>query len=107
MQIQSLNELEVMKEEGVSFFVYFSSPNCGVCKILKPKLMHMLADKFPEIKACQVDTAAHPYIAAQLGFYTNPSLIIYLKGQECIRRSRSIGLQELDESLERLYKLMF
>jgi thioredoxin-like negative regulator of GroEL len=107
MQIQSLNEIGKMKEEGVSFFVYFSSPNCGVCQVLKPKLVSMLADKYPEIKACQVDTAIHPDIAAQLGFYTNPSFIIYLNGQEYIRRSRSISLQELDESLERPYKLMF
>ena len=107
MQIQSLNEIEKMKEEEVSFFVYFSSPNCGVCQVLKPKLMCMLADKYPKIQACQVDTAIHPDIAAQLGFYTNPSFIVYLNGQEYIRRSRSISLQELNESLERPYKLMF
>mgnify|MGYP003624453698 CR=1 FL=1 len=107
MQIQSLNEIEKMKEEEASFFVYLSSPNCGVCQVLKPKLMRMLADKYSKIIACQVDTAAHPDIAAQLGFYTNPSFIIYLNGQEYIRRSRSISLQELDESLERPYNLMF
>lgn len=107
MQIQSLNEIEKMKEEEVSFFVYFSSPNCGVCQVLKPKLMCMLADKYPKIQACQVDTAIHPDIAAQLGFYTNPSFIVYLNGLEYIRRSRSISLQELNESLERPYKLMF
>ena len=107
MQIQSLNEIEKMKEDEVSFFVYFSSPSCGVCQVLKPKLIHMMMDKYPKIQTCQVDTAIHPDIAAQLGFYTNPSFIIYLNGQEYIRRSRSISLQELDESLERPYKLMF
>ncbi len=78
MQIQSLNEIEKLKEEESSFFVYFSSPNCGVCQVLKPKLMCMLTDKYPKIIACQVDTATHPDIAAQLGFYTNPSFIVYL-----------------------------
>jgi len=107
MQIQSLNEIDKLKEEGASFFVYFSSPSCGVCEVLKPKLIRMMADKYAKIQAFQVDTAIHPDIAAQLGFYTNPSFIIYLNGQEYIRRSRSISLQELIESLERPYKLMF
>lgn len=107
MQVQSLNEIKKLKEEEKSFFVYFSSPNCGVCQVLKPKLMRMLADRYPKIKACQVDTGVHPDIAAQLGFYTNPSFIVYLNGQEYIRRSRSISLQELDESLERPYNLIF
>ena len=107
MQIQSLNEIEKMKKEEISFFIYFSSPNCGVCEVLKPKLISMMVEKYPKIQVCQVDTAMHPDIAAQLGFYTNPSFIIYLNGQEFIRRSRSISLQELDVSLNRPYKLMF
>jgi len=107
MQIKSLKEIENLKEENQSFFIYFSSPNCGVCQVLKPKLISMMVDKYPKIQVFQVDTAIHPDIAAQLGFYTNPSFIIYLNGKEFIRRSRSISLQELDESLERSYKLMF
>ena len=107
MLIQSLNEIEKLKEEEASFFVYFLSPSCGVCQILKPKLMKMMVDKYPEVQAWQVDTALHPEIAAQLGFYTNPSFIVYFNGQEYIRRSRYISLQELDESLERPYKLLF
>ncbi len=107
MQIESLSEIEKLKEEGVSFCIYFSSTNCGVCQVLKPKLIKMMADNYSHIQAYQVDAAVHPEIAAQLGFYTNPSFIVYLNGQEYIRRSRSISLQELDESLERPYKLLF
>lgn len=107
MQIQSLSDIDKLKKEEISFFVYFSSPSCGVCQVLKPKLMKMMADKYPRIQACQVNTALHPDIAAQLGFYTNPSFIVYLNGQDYIRRSRVISLQQLDESLERPYKLMF
>ena len=66
----------------------------------------MMVYKFPKILVCQVDTVIHPDIAAQLGFYTNPSFIIYLNGQEFIRRSRTISLIELDESLSRPCKLM-
>jgi len=107
MQIESLREIEMLKAQQASFCVYFSSPNCGVCQVLKPKLMKLMTEDYPKIKAFQVDTGTHPDIAAQLGFYTNPSFIIYLNGQEFFRRSRTISLQELDESLSRPYGLMF
>ena len=107
MQIKSLNEIEKLKEEEVSFSLYFSSPNCGVCQILKPKLSSFMKENYPKIQTYHVNTGVYPEIAAQLGFYTNPSFMVYLNGQECLRRSRSISLQELDESLARLYKLMF
>jgi len=107
MRIQSLNEIEKLKEQTASFCIYFSSPNCGVCQVLKPKIISLMKDKYPKIKTYQVDTASYPEIAAQLGFYTNPSFIVYLNGQEYLRKSRSISVQELDESLARLYQLMF
>jgi len=107
MRIQSLNEVEELKEQEASFCIYFSSPNCGVCEVLKPKIMSLMKDNYPKIQTYQVDAAIYPEIAAQMGFYTNPSFIVFLNGQEFLRRSRSIGLQELNESLARPYKLMF
>jgi len=107
MRIESLIEIEKLKEEQASFCIYFSSPNCGVCQVLKPKIMNMMKADYPKIQIHQVDTAIHPDIAAQLGFYTNPSFVVFLNGQELLRRSRSISLQEIDESLSRPYGLMF
>jgi len=107
MRIESLNEIEVLKEQETSFYIYFSSPNCGVCQVLQPKLMSFLEDNFPNLQAYEVDTAMQPEIAAQMGFYTNPSFIVFLNGQEFLRRSRSISLQEIEESLSRPYNLMF
>ena len=107
MQIKSLREIEELKAQHATFCVYFSSPNCGVCQVLKPKLLDFLNETYPKIKVYQVDTAIYPDIAAQLGFYTNPSFIVFLNGQEFLRRSRSISLKEIDESLARPYNLMF
>lgn len=107
MRINSLKEIEVLKEQEASFYIYFSSPNCGVCQVLQPKLMRFMVDNYPNLQVCAVDTASHPEIAAQLGFYTNPSFIVFLNGQELFRRSRSISLMEIVESLSRPYKLMF
>ncbi len=107
MNIETLHEIEKLKEDKKSFCIYFSSPNCGVCQVLKPQIKNLINTKFSNLEYYQVDTTKFPEIAAQLGFYTNPSLIIYLNGREFIRKSRSISLQELETSLSRPYKLMF
>ena len=107
MLIKSLNQIEKLKKEDASFSLYFSLPNCGVCQVLKPKLFGFIKNNYPNIRFFHVDTSIYPEVAAQLCFYTNPSFIVYLNGQEYLRRSRSISLHELDENLARLYKLMF
>ena len=107
MRINSLKEIEALKEQEASFYIYFSSPNCGVCQVLQPKLMYFMEGNYPNLQVLEVDTAINPEIAAQMGFYTNPSFVVFLNGQELFRRSRSIGLHEIDESLSRPYRLMF
>ncbi|MFA8433667.1 MAG: thioredoxin family protein [Marinifilaceae bacterium] len=107
MQILRLTELEKIKEEQSSFYIYFSTPNCGVCTVLKPKLMEMLTKEYPQLKSYTVDTAKTPEIAAQLGIYTNPSLLVFLEGQEILKRSRSIGVEEVRLALQRPYSLAF
>jgi len=107
MQINSLKYIEVLKEQEASFYIYFSSPNCSVCRVLKPKLMNFMQASYVNLQSYEVDTASQPEIVAQLGFYANPSFIVFLNGKEFFRRSRSISLQEIDESLSRPYGLMF
>lgn len=103
----SLSELEILKEKRESFYIYFSAPSCGVCQVLSPKISSVMQEEFPELKAFHIDTAEHPEIAAQLGLYTNPSLLVYLDGKEFLRRSRSIGVAQVEEDLKRTYNLLF
>lgn len=103
----SLSELEVLKEKRESFYIYFSAPSCSVCQVLSPKISSMMLKEFPLLKAFHVDTSLHPEIAAQLGLYTNPSLLVYLDGNEFLRRSRSIGVTQVEEDIKRTYNLLF
>ncbi|BAX79388.1 thioredoxin family protein [Labilibaculum antarcticum] len=103
----SLSELEVLKEKRESFYIYFSAPSCGVCQILSPKISGMMQEEFPELKAFHIDTAQHPEVAAQLGLYTNPSLLVYLDGKELLRRSRAISVGQVEEEIRRTYNLLF
>lgn len=87
--------------------LYFTTPDCGVCKVLKPKLAQLLAERFPEVGFAQVDCAAAPALAADMGVFAVPTLIVFTEGRESLRRSRSFGLQELASSLERPYGLLY
>jgi thioredoxin 1 len=103
----SLSKLEVLKDKRESFYIYFSAPSCGVCQVLSPKISSMMQKEFPLLQAFHIDTSRHPEIAAQLGLYTNPSLLVYLDGKEFIRRSRSIGVTQVEEDIKRTYNLLF
>jgi thioredoxin 1 len=86
--------------------LYFTTPDCGVCKVLKPRLLEMLDERFPAIGFAQVDCAAAPAVAAQMGVFAVPTLIVFTEGRESLRRSRAFGLDELAAALERPYGLL-
>ena len=82
--------------------VYFSTPNCNVCKVLKPKVMELLADDFENFVFGYVNCDANKVIAAQNSVFTVPTLIVYVEGKEVLRKSRNIGLAELNDELSRI-----
>ena len=85
--------------------VYFSSPDCQVCHVLKPKLRELLAARFPRLAWAEVDCAAHPEPAAQQQVFAVPTLVIYFDGHEAIRKSRNIAPAALVAEMERPYGL--
>ncbi|MGQ1908488.1 thioredoxin family protein [Marinifilum sp. RC60d5] len=107
MKKLTLDLFQDLKDKQESFFIYFSAPNCGVCQILRPKIEEMFIKQFPKLIAYHVDTANQPELAAQSGLYTNPSLLVFMNGQEVLRRSRAIGVDEVESSLERYYNMLF
>ena len=107
MILADINELNKLKDKGESFYIYFSASNCGVCEVLQPKIKELFQKEFPRLKAFQVDTSKQPEIAAQEGLFTNPSLLVFMNGQEVLRRSRTIGIEEILDSLRRYYEMIF
>lgn len=101
-----LEQIEILKSEQKSFAIYFSAPNCGVCMALKPKVVALFQQEFPKIDFYDINTAEHPEIASQSGLFTNPSLLVYINGQEVLRRSRTISINEIEATLQRYYELM-
>ncbi len=106
-EINSFNEFKsiIFKEKAV--LIYFSNNTCNVCKVLKPKIHELLTTYFPLMPMYFCDTSERPEIAAQNSVFTVPTILIFFDHKEFIRKSRSIGIGELQKEIERPYLLMF
>jgi len=109
MQIDlfTLEDFDNFIRSNTGAVVYFSSPQCNVCKVLKPKLQKLLKSDFPNMKFAYVNCDKSKEIAAQNGVFAVPTISFNLDGKEFIRKSRNINLTELADELSRPYSLMF
>jgi thiol-disulfide isomerase/thioredoxin len=107
IQVKNLDELESTISKNKALLVYFSNTHCNVCKVLKPKIHELLKEEFPLMQMYYCDTIESPEVAAQNSIFTVPTLVIYFDGKEYIRKSRNIGITELQKEIERPYSLMF
>ena len=105
--ITSIDEYDKLVEEELALLIYFSTDECNVCKVLKPKVGEMIQKKFPEIKLYYVNLNQSPDIAAQQRIFTVPTLQAIFDRREFIRKSRNFGLDELESELKRPYQIMF
>lgn len=107
LDINSLEELDKILIENDAVLVYFSHEHCNVCKVLKPKVAELLANNFPLMKMYYADTVIHPGISAQYSIFAVPTILVFFAGRESFRRSRNIGIKELQELIERPYSMIF
>ena len=87
--------------------IYFSTPDCNVCKVLKPKLIEMLAQDFPLINFSYVNCEEAKELAAQQNIFSVPTILFFFEGKEFIRKARYVNLDELKNELERIYSMIF
>lgn len=107
MSIKTIDDFKdyLTKHRAVCF--YLSTPECNVCKVLKPKVIEILENDFPEINFCYVDLNEAKEISGQLSVFAVPTILVYFEGKETIRSSRNVHLDELREQVERYYKMIF
>jgi len=105
-EIKSFEEFNNLKE-GPALLAYFSTEACNVCKVLKPKVMQLLEDEFPEMQMAYVKSDVLPEIAAQNRVFIAPTIIVFFEGRETIRKSRSFGVGELQQEISRYYSMIF
>lgn len=106
-EIKSLEEFLNLKDNEPALLAYFSTEFCNVCKVLKPKVAELIAEKFPQIKMVYIQSDKFPDISAQNQIFIAPTIIIYFNGREFIRKSRNIGIGELQHEIQRPYSMLF
>lgn len=104
--LNDLNELNTKLREEMALVIYFSSPSCNVCHVLRPKLMEALEKEYPSIGRYHADVALTPEIAAQFQVFSAPTIIVFLEGKEFIRKGRAMSVEGLLQEIKRPYELM-
>lgn len=110
MNIDSLKSLDDFLEItrlNTAVCFYLSTPECNVCKVLKPKVIEMIQLDFPEMNFCYVDLNEAKEISGQLSVFSVPTILVYFEGKEIIRASRNMHLEELREQINRYYRMIF
>ncbi|MDB4583570.1 thioredoxin family protein [Draconibacterium sp.] len=106
IEVKSFDEFLKLKEEP-AVLAYFSTDACTVCKVLKPKVQELVKNEFSQIKLVYVKSDVLPEIAAQNQVFAAPTILIFFDGREYIRKSRNIGIGELQQEIARPYSMIF
>ncbi len=104
--LADLNELNNVLKNELAVVLYFSSPSCNVCHVLRPKLMEALETEYPQIARYHADISLTPEIAAEFQVFSAPTIIVFLEGREFIRKGRAMSVEGLLQEIKRPYALM-
>lgn len=96
---------QITAHPGVLF--YFATTSCSVGEALEPKVRALLKENFPKLMFRFIDMNQAPELSAAHQVFVEPTILLYVEGKEYLRKSRHIGLSELDMAISRIYDLAF
>jgi len=105
--ITSIADFETIKETETAFALYITDNTCNVGENIGPKLEKMINENFPKVKLYQTYTSEAPELAGQLSVFAIPTILVYFEGKQYIQKSRTFGLGELEQEIDRYYRMMF
>jgi len=106
-QINCIDVLEKLKQTEDGLLIQFGGENCNVCHSIKPKLIELMAQHYPEVKCVYVDCHQDTEICSQHSIFSLPTIQVYFTGQKFVEEVRSFSLQKLIQDLERPYTMVF
>ena len=101
------NDLEQLIVESRGVVLYFATNSCSVGEALEPKVKTLLKEKFPKLVFVFIDMNASPEFSAKHQVFVEPTILLFIDGKEFLRKSRHIGVGELEMAIGRLYPLAF
>jgi len=104
VEIKMPEQFEKLMQLHPIVISYFSTQECNVCKVLRPKIEE-LASKYDEVSFTYIDTTKQPELAGQFSIFTVPSILIFVEGKESKRLSRNFSVNEVQSFIERMIGL--
>ncbi|MEZ5000028.1 MAG: thioredoxin family protein [Bacteroidales bacterium] len=102
-----MNSISEIISADQAVLVYFYSPGCSACKILRPKVMEMTGIQFPKVKLYEIDSSLHPELTAEVSVFAAPTILVFFEGKEYLRESKYISVDQLKEKISRYYNMLF
>jgi len=103
----TIEELNNQIKSNDALLVYFSGTNCGVCKVLKPKITQAFTENYPKIKQIEINIDENIELARQFNIYAMPSILVYFDSKEFARKERNISVEGFINEIARPYNLFF
>ena len=105
--IHSIQKFDQVLAGQDAVLAYFSTELCNVCKVLKPKVIEMVSESFPQMEMIYIESDKLPELAAQNRVFAAPTVVVFFAGRETIRKSRAFGVDELKRKIQRPYSIIF
>lgn len=105
-----INSLEEVKEKIASkeaLILYFSSKNCSVCQVLKPKLEKEIEKSFKKINFYEIKSDENLEISSHFGVFQAPTILFYLDRKEFLREGRNISVNAFLNAIKRPYEMFY
>ena len=99
MEIQDYDLHEKRIQSGELIGMYYTTPSCGVCHALRPKLEEMFSNL--GIPFHTVDLVNLPKLASMRQVMGVPTLLVFESGREWIREGAYLRPSELENKLRR------
>jgi thioredoxin-like negative regulator of GroEL len=105
MDSDKLSEIRKWITNNQLALLVFTTPDCGVCNALKPRIDQM-AVEFPRLQVRYLNLEKTPEVAGQYGVFAVPVYILSVQGKEAVRFARHFGMHELEGAVERYHSLL-
>lgn len=106
-EYDSLEKLNLLVEIEPALLIYFYSDNCAPCLSLRPKVVELIRELYPELKLVFVNAENQPEIAGSFNVFSFPTLILYFARKEHNRSSKYVAIPQLSEIIKRPYTMLF
>lgn len=106
-ELTLMEQMEAHISNEMASILYFYNDHCAPCISLRPKVIKLVEEEFPEIKLAFVNSEKFPELPARFSVFSNPTIILFFDGKEYRRESKYISIPQLSAEIERPYQLIF